>query len=154
MIHEAFADYWAMSSFAAQSARNYFDIACWGEWYAAGTCERSLASTVAIPAMGTLRNDAHDRSQVWSSVLLQIFTECRDEDVVDTLIVLSHVGGHGLVAEPTFDYFAGRMVALDRAMYGGAHQALLCSVFRQHGLPTLPGECVTGGAGVSPQPPR
>jgi subtilisin-like proprotein convertase family protein len=146
-LGEGFGDYWAFSYGYASSIQSGRDPYCVGDWdarcggapsegcgYSAGAdCLRRVDSTKTMDQyiFSEQRGTEHRNGEIWSSALRRFFIDIVQQrgvdegrTIADRIIVESHFG---LASSPTFRLLATRMLEVDRVLYGGAHQAAICS---------------------------
>jgi subtilisin-like proprotein convertase family protein len=147
-LGEGFGDYWSFSSQFAQSIASGRDAFCIAEWDArcagddpsercgypdGANCLRRTDSTktmrdyIASDAPGT----EHRNGEIWSSALREIFLAnvarygvAEGKRITDTLAI---EGTFDVPPSPTYATMARKLLDADRALYGGANSAAICS---------------------------
>lgn len=146
-LSEGFGDYWAYSAHHAQRRASGRDPYCFADWdarcegddpgencgYPAGSdCLRRLDSTrtMADYDRGDTAGTEHRNGEIWSAALVRIFNWNvqrhgleEGRRITDTLVVEALFG---TPSNPTFATMAGRILAVDRLLFGGAHDDFIC----------------------------
>ena len=121
---EGFGDYWALTTFANETATNGHDLPCIMEWDAVGNCLRRADNNVTFDNYAP-GGSIYTNSQIWSRTLYEIF-KALGRTTADRLILQSHFNVPDL---PTFKQGADAVMTADLQLYAGAHLAELCTVF-------------------------
>jgi hypothetical protein len=125
---EGFGDYWAASATYTESIANGFDPAVIAEWAWVPTGLRRVDGAKYYP--DDMVDQVHADGQIWSACLWEIF-HATDKETADTLILQSHF----LVpTDPTFRDGALAILAADQALYGGANEQDILSIFVNRGI--------------------
>ncbi|HEY0143068.1 MAG TPA: proprotein convertase P-domain-containing protein [Thermoanaerobaculia bacterium] len=146
-LAEGFADYWAFSAHNEKRRASGRDPYCLADWdarcegddpsqlcaYPPGSdCLRRVDSSRTMASYE--RSDAagvdYRNSAIWSSALREIH-EAIGKRPADTIVIESLFGAP---PRPTFAAIAQRMLAVDRALYGGVNGAMLCAAFSARGI--------------------
>ena len=142
-LAEGFADYWAFSAHFEERRRTGRDPFCLADWdarcdgdgcaYPPGSdCLRRVDSTktMADYAIGDAPGVDYRNSAIWSSALREIHVAI-GKRAADTIVIESLFGAP---PRPTFAAIARQMLAVDRSLYGGAHETPLCAAFSARGI--------------------
>ncbi|HKS25358.1 MAG TPA: proprotein convertase P-domain-containing protein [Thermoanaerobaculia bacterium] len=154
-IGEGFGDYWAFS-------QNYLDTVvtgrtpyCIADWdarcagddasqncgYSDGAdCLRRVDSTktMANYVVSDTPGTEHRNGEIWSSALREIFMALVQQNgaeqgrrIADATVL---EGTFGVPPNPTFNVMARKLLDADRALWGGAHLAMICGSMAARGI--------------------
>ncbi|MEA2488757.1 MAG: hypothetical protein QOH21_549, partial [Acidobacteriota bacterium] len=154
-MSEGFGDYWAFSAGYEQRRESGRDPFCFADWdarcwtdddsqqcsYPPGSdCLRRLDSTrtMADYEGGDVAGVEHRNGQIWSSALREIhvalvarYGSAEGRRIATTIIFESLFG---TPPHPTYAAIAGRMLDVDRLLYGGSHMPLICAAMTARGI--------------------
>jgi subtilisin-like proprotein convertase family protein len=146
-IAEAVSDYWAFSAHYDARLKSGRDPFCFADWdarcwldassercsYPPGSdCLRRLDSARTLADYD--RNDSSGVEHLNSGILSSPLRELRVQlgrQVVDTLVLESLFGAP---PRPTFEWFAQRIIAVNRILYRGANETTICAAMRSRGI--------------------
>lgn len=129
-LGEGFGDYWARSYGRSLSSFGWQQVYKWDAGITAsgsGTFwdGRRCDDPRSYPPGGIGGLEIHDAGQLWSTVLMEIWTDIGREPI-DKCVLQSHflVG-----SSPTMRDNAAAVIQADRSLYGGAHVAAMVNRF-------------------------
>lgn len=136
-IGEGFGDYWATSSFRAESWAAGWNEACFAEWDwlndAEGRnpsftdCSRNVANTLVFTGVTT---EIHADGEFWSGALWDALQQL-GKTTADRLALQSHFN---MPTNPSFKDGADAVMGADRQLFGGTHLKALCDIFQNRGF--------------------
>jgi subtilisin-like proprotein convertase family protein len=144
---EGFGDYWSFSSTYDATVRSGRDPFCIADWdtrcagddpsqqcgYPPGVdCLRRVdsAKTMSSFIQSETAGTEHRNGEIWSAVLAEIFLKL-GKRTTDTIVLESHFG---VPPNPTFALMARRMLDVDRQLYGGLDEEVICTAMRRRGI--------------------
>ena len=131
---EGFGDYLAFTTSAAGQSGAY--LACIAEWDAVSyddrtpPCLRRLDEDKHYPQ--DVVGEVHADGEIWSRALFDVWNTL-GKTTADRLVLQSHFY---LTPTASFRDGANAIIAADRALYGGAHEAKLRRIFADRGIGT------------------
>jgi Fungalysin metallopeptidase (M36) len=132
-INEGFADYWALSTFATQTAASGHDLRCFGEWPNKARCRRQYP--LLSHAFFNDNSSDHANGDIWAGMLFSVFRAVGStRDVADAIILQGHLTRAIAGEAPTMKSMAEGIVIADGHRFAGAHRAALCAVFKRHDI--------------------
>jgi subtilisin-like proprotein convertase family protein len=154
-IGEGFGDYWSFSSNYLQTVVTGRQPFCIGDWdarcfeddpsqncsYPPGSdCLRRVDSTktMANYLVSDVPGTEHKNGEIWSSALREIFMAMVQQNggeqgkrIADATVL---EGTFGVPPNPTFNLMARKLLDADRALWGGAHGAMICGSMAARGI--------------------
>jgi subtilisin-like proprotein convertase family protein len=154
-IGEGFGDYWSFSSNYLQTVVTGRDPYCFADWdarcfgddpsqncsYPPGAdCLRRVDSTktMANYIVSDTPGTEHKNGEIWSSALREIFMALVQQNggeqgrrIADATVL---EGTFGVPPDPTFNVMARKLLDADRALWGGAHAAIICGAMSARGI--------------------
>lgn len=135
-IGEGFGDYFASSSYLAESTASGWDPACYDEWdwinfsgNTAGTaCERQMDNTKVYPA--DVAGEEHEDGELWSGALWDALLQL-GKTTADRLALQSN---YNMPVGPTFKQGADAVMTADLQLFFGSHLTQLCQIFINRGF--------------------
>jgi len=154
-IGEGFGDYWSFSSNYLQTVVTGRDPYCVADWdarcfgddpsqncsYPPGAdCLRRVDSTKTMASyiVSETPGTEHKNGEIWSSALREIFMALVQQNggeqgkrIADATVL---EGTFGVPPNPTFNVMARKLLDADRALWGGAHAAIICGSMSARGI--------------------
>ena len=144
-LGEGFGDYWAVSTFSAETVANGHVLACVGEWdatfYNPTDVPHCLRRTDTKHTMDdfTTGGDPHVNGEIWSNALFNLFNTI-GKTTTDRIVLQSHFNDPS--TDITFKQAADAMLTADLQQFFGSHITQLCSEFLARKI-YVAGDCPT-----------